>query len=122
MKGTLDTRPFYVRTPEHIQAHLILCTISLIIMALMQGKLKGLKDQPEGSKWFLGMDPDRIQDALNAFLVEAFPEDYLRFRSRSADRAGQDLQEILDAYSIHLESRLYKRGELRSMRGVIEVL
>ncbi|MBQ6348753.1 MAG: hypothetical protein IJI71_14565 [Clostridia bacterium] len=24
MKGTLDTRPIYVNTPEHIQAHLLL--------------------------------------------------------------------------------------------------
>lgn len=28
MKGDLNTRPLYVRTPEHVTAHLLICMIS----------------------------------------------------------------------------------------------
>ena len=27
MKSTLETRPVYVRTPEHVDAHLLICCI-----------------------------------------------------------------------------------------------
>ena len=40
MKGTLDTRPIYVRTAEHIHAHLIICFIALTIMRVIQHKIK----------------------------------------------------------------------------------
>ena len=122
MKGTLDTRPIFLRTPEHIKAHLILCTVSLILMALIQCKLKEKEVLPEGKKWFLGLEPDRIQNALNAFLVEPFPDDYFRFRSRSMDQEGRDLQKILDAYPLNIEHRLYTRGQLRALRGSVKVL
>ncbi|MCR4707839.1 MAG: hypothetical protein K5746_07820, partial [Clostridiales bacterium] len=29
MKGTLETRPIWVNTPEHIQAHLMICFMAL---------------------------------------------------------------------------------------------
>lgn len=35
MKGELETRPIYVRTPEHIEAHLLICLISLIILRII---------------------------------------------------------------------------------------
>ena len=28
MKSTLETRPIYVRTPEHIEAHLLICLVA----------------------------------------------------------------------------------------------
>ena len=40
MKGTLDTRPIFVRTKEHIIAHLTICTIALILLRLIQRQLK----------------------------------------------------------------------------------
>ena len=40
MKSTLDTRPIYVRTREHIMAHLTICTMALIITRLIQKQLK----------------------------------------------------------------------------------
>ena len=39
MKSDLDTRPVYVRTREHIEAHLIICLIALTIIRLIQCKI-----------------------------------------------------------------------------------
>ena len=36
MKSDLETRPFYVHTPEHMQAHILICMISLIMLRLIQ--------------------------------------------------------------------------------------
>lgn len=38
MKGTLATRPIYVSTREHIQAHLLICMMALTMLRLIQKK------------------------------------------------------------------------------------
>ena len=38
-KSELETRPVYVWTSEHIEAHFLTCFISLVIMRLMENKL-----------------------------------------------------------------------------------
>ena len=40
MKGDLNTRPIFVRTIEHINAHLIICFISLLILRIIQYKTR----------------------------------------------------------------------------------
>ncbi len=124
MKGAMQTRPIFLRTPERIDGHLVISYVALTIETLIQGKVKlhlGL-DAKEGKSWCLGLSPERIQDALNALQVEALPENYLRFRSRTEDQAGRDLQTILDAHGIRLESRLYTPGELRKLRSSVVAL
>jgi transposase len=44
MKGDLNTRPILVRTKEHLNAHLIICFISLLILRIIQYKIKELPD------------------------------------------------------------------------------
>lgn len=39
MKGTFETRPMYVRKPEHISSHLLICMISLIVIRIIQQKI-----------------------------------------------------------------------------------
>lgn len=41
MKGDLDTRPFYVRMPEHIDAHMLIGMISLILLRIIQKRISG---------------------------------------------------------------------------------
>ena len=36
MKGTLEARPVFVNTPEHIHAHLLVCFIALTMMRLIE--------------------------------------------------------------------------------------
>ena len=124
MKSTLNTRPIYLQTAEHIEAHLVLCTMALIIIALIQGKVKKKIDAENcvHKKWCTGMNPDRIQSALNAFSLEPMPNNYVRFRSRTLDQAGKDLDTILQAYGLPIQSRLYTPGELRAFRGTVKVL
>ena len=125
MKGTLDTRPVYVRTDQHISAHLVLCVIALTIMSLIQVRIKeNEKDTNSGSGkiWETGMDPDRIQSALKAFLAERMPQGYLRLRSTTEDQEGTDLKRILDAHGLQLKSKLYTPGEMRLLRGKVKTL
>ena len=39
MKGTLEARPVFVNTPEHIHAHLLVCFIALTRMRLVQRRI-----------------------------------------------------------------------------------
>ena len=52
MKTTFDARPIYVWTRPHIDAHFLVCFISLTIMRLLERKLNGQ------------LSPERIQSAL----------------------------------------------------------
>lgn len=52
MKTTFDARPVYVWTQPHIEAHFLICFISLTIMRLLEHKLQGQ------------FSPERIQRAL----------------------------------------------------------
>ena len=36
LKGCMSARPVFVRTPEHIRAHFLVCFIALTVMRLMQ--------------------------------------------------------------------------------------
>ena len=40
MKGDLGTRPLCVRTPEHVTAHLLIGMIALILLRIIQKRLK----------------------------------------------------------------------------------
>jgi len=39
MKSTLETKPIYVQTPEHIEAHLLICLIALIMLRIIQKRI-----------------------------------------------------------------------------------
>ena len=124
MKGPLMTRPIFLRNPDHIDGHLVSCAIALTIDTLIQDKLKRFQDKnnAQDGKWYLGASPERVQNALNAFQVEAFPQNYLRFRSRSEDDSGKDLELLLNSINVKLESRLYTPKEVRSLRSSFTVL
>ncbi len=52
MKTTFDARPIFVWTRPHIEAHFLICFISLTIMRLLERKLNGQ------------ISPEKIQNAL----------------------------------------------------------
>lgn len=54
-KSDLQTRPIFVRTQKHIEAHFLICYIALLIVRLMQFKLKDNE-----------ISVNRIKEALNA--------------------------------------------------------
>lgn len=115
MKGDLETRPLFVRTPEHIIAHLLICLIALIMMRIIQ---KRIKDSATFSAdptlyWSSGLNPHRIQIALNLWKVDLLPGEIYRFMN--AD--DPDLKLILDAFGIRISPKLYRRAELKHLQS-----
>lgn len=113
MKGDLETRPVYVRTPEHIDAHLLICLIALIMMRIIQKRIRDMDPGKEKDVyWNVGMSGERIQRALNKWKVDALPGDLYRF----ADVDDPDLALILKAFNIDIPPKLYRKAELKSIK------
>ncbi len=72
MKGDLITRPFYVHTKEHIEAHILICMIALFLLRIIQKGIlsSGLISVAEDAYWSTGLNCSRIQTALNKWKVD----------------------------------------------------
>lgn len=119
MKGDLETRPFHVRTPEHMEAHILICMISLIMLRLIQKRIikSGLVTLDEKAYWNTGLSCERIQQALNKWKVDAMPASLYRFM----DVDDPDLKLILDAFDIKIPLKLYRKTELKAIKKNIEI-
>ena len=115
MKGTLETRPIWVNTPEHIQAHLVICFMALTMMRVIQHKIK--KSLPDDTakdlNWSYGIPGDRFQKALLDWQIDKLPGDYFRMLNAQ----NEDLLMILRAMGIKLLPMLYTRGDIRSLKS-----
>ena len=120
MKSTLDTRPMWVRTKEHIIAHLTVCTIALQVIRLIQRQINIANSRSKQPKNLCscGLPADRIQAALNKWTVEKIGEVYYRFGGID----DKDLKLILDSFGINIPKKLYKLAELKGMKTDIELL
>lgn len=114
MKGDLETRPFYVRTPEHVDAHMLICMIALILIRIIQKRIigSGLIQAVPDSYWNSSLNSERIQTALNKWRVDLLPGDLYRFM----DVDDPDLKLILDAFGIKIPAKLYRKSELKSIK------
>lgn len=119
MKSDLETRPLFVRTKEHIEAHLMICMISLIIMRIIQKRIvqSGLVEIDSDTYWSTGLNAHRIQEALNKWKIDLLPGDYYRFM----DVDEPDLKLILDAFDIKIPAKLYRRGELKNIKSDLKI-
>jgi len=119
MKSTLETRPIYVRTPEHIEAHLLICLIALIILRIIQKKIIASNQIPikEDMYWTTGINGDRIQEALNKWQVDLMPNELYRFMNIE----DEDLKIILNAFGINIPKKLFTLGELKSIKSNIKI-
>ena len=119
MKGTLDTRPIYVNTPEHIQAHLLICFIALTMMRVMQHKIK--KSLPENTdkdlNWSYGLPGNRLSKALLDWRVEQLSDEYFRMVVADSD----DLRLILHAFGLEIPRKLFTRGDLRTLKAKVSI-
>ncbi|MCL2150247.1 MAG: IS1634 family transposase [Dehalococcoidia bacterium] len=116
MKGPLCTRPIFLRNPDHIAAHLLICMIALIMMRIIQNRIveSGLVPSAEekGGAWTAGLPAERIQLALGKWMVDKMPNDYYRF----LNTGDPDLKLLLDAFNISIPNKMYQRGELKSIK------
>jgi transposase len=121
MKSALSTRPFFVSSKEHIKAHLLICTVSLIIMRIIQNRIVDSGVVPsaadKGVRWTAGLSAERIQAALNRCQIEKIPNDYDRFLSID----NPDLKLILDAFNIQIPYKLFRRGELKGIKTDMKI-
>jgi len=116
MKGSLSARPVFLSNPDHISAHLLICLIALIMIRLIQNRIveSGLVPSAQDKKvsWSAGLSAERIQSALNKWMVDKMPNDYYRFLNID----DPDLKLILDAFDINIPFKMYQRGELKSIK------
>ena len=118
MKGDLETRPLYVRTPEHIDAHLLTCMMALVMMRIIQKRIRDANPEKKNDAyWNVGMSGERIQTALNKWKVDTLPSDLYRFM----DIDDPDLSLILKAFNIEIPPKLYRRAELKTIKTGIKI-
>lgn len=118
MKSDLETRPIYVRTPEHVDAHLLICMIALIIMRIIQKRIRDFGGKKkDDANWNVGLSGERIQKALNKWKVELLPDDLYRF----IDIDDPDLSLILKAFGIEIPTKLYRRADLKAIKTGIQI-
>lgn len=119
MKGDLETRPLYVRTPEHVTAHLLICMIALIILRIIQKRMISSGNVPldPDAYWSTGLNGHRLQEALNKWKVDLLPGELYRFM----DVDDPDLKRILDSFGISIPAKLYRRAELKSIKTGIKI-
>lgn len=119
MKGTLETRPIYVKTPAHIQAHLLVCFMALTMMRVIQHKITTSLSQTvnEPLNWSYGLPGSRLAKALDNWQVDKLPGDYYRMLNVESE----DLKTILQAFGMSIPYKLFSRGDLRALKSSAKV-
>jgi len=116
MKGALNTRPLFVRNPDHIKAHLLICMIALAVMRIIQNRVvkSGLVSSAaeKDVSWTMGLSGERVHNALNKWQVELLPGDLYKFMNTD----DPDLALILDAFGVAIPPKFYRRAELKQLK------
>ena len=120
MKSALETRPVFVRTREHIKAHLLVCLMALVMLRLLQRRIAiGNQMTPaEGRQWSYGMSSSDLQEALNKWQIEELPDGYYRF----CNTDDETLEKIFHAVGLEVKPRLYTRDGIRRMKSKVNVM
>ena len=118
MKSTLETRPVYVRTREHIEAHLMICFIALTMMRLIQRKTKAVLSPESGKEldWTYGLPGARLANALREWQVTELPGDYYQMLNAS----DGDIVTLFKAFGIDVLAKIYTKGDLRELKSAID--
>jgi transposase len=112
-KSDLEGRPVYVRTPEHINAHFLVCFIALTMIRLIQYRiLKHLgKDTLNEEGWVSGVTAAGIKEALGSLNAGELPGGYFL-----VTEANDDMKLILRSFGINADLRLPTLGKLRTLK------
>ena len=94
-KTELDSRPVYVWTEKHIQAHFLTCFIALILIRLLQYR----------TNW--AMSPTRMINALNSSKATHLQDDYYRLQENS------DIRELNNLLGRDWQKGIVKFEELK---------
>lgn len=99
-KTELESRPVYVWTEEHIQAHFLTCFIALVHLRLLQHQID----------W--KMSPERVINALNSAKASRLQDNYYRLQENS------DMQELNRLLGIEWNKGFVKFEELKQYAKV----
>jgi hypothetical protein len=114
-KTDIEGRPVYVRTPEHINAHFLICFTALVMVRLIQFKIlkyQGKDTIANSEGWESGLSAERIQHALNSWNATPLNRGYY-----TVNKPEEDLQLILDAFGIKWDWRLPEEKMLRKLKS-----
>jgi transposase len=112
-KSDLEGRPVFVNKPEHINAHFLVCFITLLMIRIIQCKIlkfQGLSEMSENG-WTSGLSAERIIAALSSFQADPLPKGYYRLTKPS-----EDMQLILNALDIRGKFTILTGSELRQLK------
>lgn len=102
MKSTMDARPVYVWTREHIEAHFLVCYVALIEMRLMQADV----ERATGSR----PSAEAVAEALRNMTGHRLDANVYHFDYRT------DLTDALcSCVGIDLSRRVMTRGQMRQV-------
>lgn len=116
-KSDLDGRPVYVRTPEHINAHFLICFIALTMIRLIQYRVlksQGVETLNEDG-WESGLTADRIKEALGSFQADALPGGRYRLT-----KPCEDMSLILESIGVDGPLRLPSISEIRGLKASVD--
>jgi len=119
MKGTLEARPVFVNTPEHIHAHLLVCFIALTMMRLVQRRIAMAEPRSDAGgdlRWSYGMSGERLSRALREWQALRHNNGVLQMLNSS----GEDLRRILAALGASLKPTMYTEGTLNAIKSAIK--
>lgn len=95
-KTEIESRPVYVWTEKHIQAHFLTCFIALILIRLLQYR----------TNW--AMSPERMINALNSAKATHLQDDYYRLQENS------DMKELNKLLGHEWQRGIVKFEELKN--------
>ena len=120
MKGTLEARPVFVNTPEHIRAHLLVCFIALTMMRLVQRRIAAAEPKSVAGgdlEWSYGMSGERLSKALRDWQVLRQPGEYYQMLNASSE----DISRVLAAVGVSNEDVLYTKGDIAKLKSSVKV-
>ena len=120
MKGTLEARPVFVNTPEHIRAHLLVCFVALTMMRLVQRRIAAAEPKSDAGgdlKWSYGMSGERLSRALREWQVLRHPGDQYQMVNSS----GEDICRVLAALGVNLRPAIYTKGGVSALKAKVKV-
>ncbi len=113
IKSDLDGRPVFVRKPEHIDAHFLICFIALTMLRILQYKILTHEGKTTNStrEWEMGIPCKRIKDALLNFKADSLPGGYF-WLTRMTD----DLSRVLAPFGVDAALPLPSESDLRQIK------
>ena len=98
IKSELDARPVFVSSPDHIQAHFLICFVSLVIARLLELTLE--------RKYSIGEMLESLGNAECTFLQQ----NYYLF-----DYCDDILKDIGEVFGIDFSKRIRALGEIKNI-------